>query len=58
MTNWGLKFARHSARAEVQQWKRFDGFNVTLTILSMIPLILTVVQPLAAWPNIKAVLAQ
>jgi hypothetical protein len=32
--------------------------NVTLTILSMILLVLTVVQTLAAWPNIKAVLPQ
>jgi hypothetical protein len=32
--------------------------NVTLTILSMILLVLTVVQTLAAWPNIKAILPQ
>ena len=32
--------------------------NVTLTILSMILVVLTVVQTLAAWPNIKAVLPQ
>lgn len=32
--------------------------NVTLTILSMILLVPTVVQTLAAWPNIKAVLPQ
>jgi hypothetical protein len=32
--------------------------NVTLTILSMILLVLTVVQTLAAWPSIKTVLAQ
>jgi hypothetical protein len=32
--------------------------NVTLTILSMILLVLTVVQTLAAWPSIKAALAQ
>ena len=31
-------------------------FNVTLTILGMILLILTVVQMMAAWPSIKAVL--
>lgn len=32
--------------------------NVTLTILSMILLVPTVVQTLAAWSNIKAVLPQ
>ncbi len=32
--------------------------NITLTILSMILSVLTVVQVLAAWPNIKAALGQ
>ena len=32
--------------------------NVTLTIVGMIFVVLTVVQTLAAWPTIKAVLSQ